>query len=50
MKNVLIDLIKVWGVEKVLNVMAAILKRQGSSERILASDITTAVEQYRGRK
>lgn len=48
--SVLGDLIKLWGIKKVIEQMIALLNKQGNNEQLLARDLQTALSAYERRE
>jgi len=44
------DLIKTWGVQKFLDVVVKALRKMGSNENILASEVDLALKRYVDRQ
>lgn len=50
MNTVIADLIKIWGLHKVMQALIVMLRKQGKNEQQLSLDLETAMVEYDKRR
>lgn len=50
MKKIVADLLKYWGIQRVIKVIISLLETQGSNEHKLAVDLERALQAYQKRR